>query len=144
MTQWVPSGILIRLTKPTTGIRSKKALFHLPLKKGTSNPPTINMTAGGTALVIVVLSSLHEGAKDVFCGNNQNHTGHKSIYGIKLQPPFPWEMGMFVDKELDDEQNNQRREKTLQESVDVLWLVKKIGLFVLALFFHIDLLLWRA
>jgi len=75
--------------------------------KGTNNPPMINMAAGGTVSIIVILSSLHQGSQDVFCGQNKGHTGHKSVYGIKLQPPLPSKMRMFVDKELNDKQNNE-------------------------------------
>jgi hypothetical protein len=96
------------------------------------------MSAGGTVSIIVILSSLHDGPQDVFRGNYKNDAGHKSIHSIKLQPPFPREMGMFVDKEFYDKQNNQRGKKTLKESVYVSGIVEKIFLFVLAFFFHMS------
>jgi hypothetical protein len=100
--------MLIRFMNPTTGMSNIKALFHFPLIKGTNNPPMINMNAGGTVSIIVILSSLHDGPQYVFCCKNEGHTGYKSIYSIKFEPPFAAKMRMLKDKELNDKQNNQR------------------------------------
>jgi hypothetical protein len=102
------------------------------------------MNAGGTVLIIIVLSSFHDGSQDVFGGQNEDHAGHETIHSRELQPPFPRKMGMLVDKKVKDKQNTQRRKKTSKESGYVSWPVKKIFLFGLLFFFHVNLLLWSA
>jgi hypothetical protein len=93
--------------KPTTGISNKKALFHFPFMRGANNPPTINIKAGGTVLIIVILSPHHQGAQNVFCRNNQGHTGYKTEDAIEFGPPFPGKMRVFVGKYLKNKENTQ-------------------------------------
>ena len=68
----------------------------------------IKMAAGGRTSVIVILSSLHKGPQEIFCGKNKCYEGDKGKYTIKFRPFFRGETRMLVNKELQDKKKDER------------------------------------
>ena len=71
-----------------------------PLKKGTNRAPTMKITAGGSALFIVIFPSFHQQAQELG-HKNQTHAGHKTIYRIKTGRRLPGEVDFFVQKKVE-------------------------------------------
>jgi hypothetical protein len=93
----------MRFMNPTMGKSRRYALLSLPFKMGINSAPRINMMAGGTVLIIVILFSLYDGPQYIFCGENEDHKGNKAEYCIKSGPLLPPEIGMFMNKKLRNE-----------------------------------------
>ena len=100
-------GLFVTLLPFGLQLEEDVGLAFLFKMRGTRRPPMMKISAGGTVLIIVILSSHYEGPQDIFRGYNKGHAGYEAEHGIEFEPPFPRKMGMFVDKELNDEQKSK-------------------------------------
>jgi hypothetical protein len=94
--------------KPTMGNSKRYILFSLPFKSGIKNAPMINIAAGGTGLIIVILPPLYKRPQDVLRYKNQDDKSYKSIYCIELGPLLPWEIRMLMYEELNENNDYER------------------------------------
>jgi hypothetical protein len=85
------------------------------------------MITGGTVLVIVILSSFYEGPQDILCHHDEDHAGHKTVYGIEFRPSLPGKVGMLMHKKLDNKEDQEGYIKTAEEDLHIPGFVKQVG-----------------
>ena len=76
--------------------------------------------------IIVILFPFYKWPENVFCRQDQKYTGNKAINGIKAKPFFPGKIGVFKNKGLQGQKQDQTTKKSVQDFLDILRVVKNM------------------
>ena len=87
----------------------------------------MNIAAGGIKLVIVILVSLDK-YPQYFCYENKENTGDISIHRKKVRGAFPWEFRMFMNKEINNEENKEGEIEKAEQSLNISWVIENFQL----------------